>query len=212
VNFRAFWTSLRRACNRDTGEPVADQEPRSDDLALLLLVLRCQAGDGAAFAELMRRFGNRTFGYLRGLIGNAAEDLQQDVWLAVYRSISALSNPHAFRTWLFRTTRHRAIDFLRRQRRERELLVDADVQALESVADGDAVSGIAEHASDERESLLDGVLAEAQLSSLSPLHREVLPLRFRDGMSYAEIAPLSDVRSGRCALGSTTRNVGFTND
>jgi RNA polymerase sigma-70 factor, ECF subfamily len=147
-----------------------------------------RAGDGAAFAELMRRFGNRTFGYLRGLIGNAAEDLQQDVWLAVYRSISALSNPRAFRTWLFRTTRHRAIDFLRRQRRERELLVDADVQALESVADGDAVSGIAEHASDERESLLDGVLAEAQLSSLSPLHREVLLLRFRDGMSYAEIA------------------------
>ncbi|MEP6574093.1 MAG: sigma factor, partial [Gemmatimonadota bacterium] len=89
----------------------------TEDLRLYLLVLRCQAGDEQAFARLFAWFGPRTLVLLRGMVNDEAEDVQQEVWLSVYRQLSTLSNPRAFRTWLFRTTRHRAIDCLRRQRR-----------------------------------------------------------------------------------------------
>ena len=104
-----------------------------DELRLHLLVLRCQAGDDRAFAELHGRFAGPSLRYLKGLVDEDAEDVHQELWLTVYRGIRGLSNPRAFRTWLFQATRHRAIDALRRRKREPDLLQDV---ALDMVADG----------------------------------------------------------------------------
>ena len=149
-----------------------------DPIALHLLVLRCQAGDERAFAALMGRFGPRTLGYLAGLVGDAAEDVQQEVWLAVYRGIGALANPGGFRTWLFRTTRHRAIDWLRREKRERELLAEAAAEAVQ----------VAEPVTEDADPGLDSPGMRDALSRLAPVHREVLLLRYVQDLPYVEIA------------------------
>ena len=150
----------------------------TDELRLHLLVLRCQAGDEQAFGRLVGLFGGRTLRYLRGLVGDAAEDVQQEVWLGVYRRIGTLANPRAFRTWLFQSTRHRAIDYLRSRKRERELLTD-----IATAVD------IPEHGDREMDDApVDAEALDAALALLSPVHREALLLRYRDGMSYAEIA------------------------
>lgn len=153
---------------------------REDDLRLQLLVLRCQAGDERAFARLLDEFGPRTLRYLRGLVGDDAEDVHQEVWLAVYRSIATLARPQAFRTFLFSTTRRRAIDQLRRLRREQTLLADA--------LDG---AGEAHDAPDDAPPRLDGDGVEQLLATLPVTQREVLLLRYRDGMSYSEIAVIT---------------------
>lgn len=146
----------------------------NEELRLHLLVLRCQTGDETAFALLFEEFGGRTHRYLRGLLGDDADDAQQEVWLSVYRAISTLANPAVFRTWLFSTTRRRALDQLRKRKREAELLVD--------VSDGvDVADDTTDHAP-----LADGL--ERVLEELPRLQREVLLLRFRDDLSYAEIA------------------------
>lgn len=150
---------------------------------LHLLVLRCQAGDERAFARLFELFADRSLRYLRGLVGDAADDVQQEVWLGVYRSIASLGNPGAFRTWLFSTTRHRALDYVRRQKRERELLEDVAEEMREATDDS---------ALDAR---TDAALDSA-MSQLSPIHREVLLLRYRDDMSYGEIALVLGVPMG----------------
>lgn len=167
---------------------------RSDErgeLRLYFLVLRCQVGDERAFAQLLDWFAERTLAYLEGLVGEDAEDVQQEVWLSVFRGIRTLHNPRAFRTWLFRTTRHHAIDFLRRRKRQQRLL---ELLARETV---DLVS---EEARVERDITLDGAFLDAAMSELSPTHREVMLLRFRDDLSYAEIAmvvgcPIGTVRT-----------------
>ena len=158
---------------------MGENDPGSvDAVRLYLLVLRCQAGDERAFRELFDRFGRRTLGYLNGLVGDAAEDVHQEVWLAVYRGIGALSNPRAFRTWLFRTTRHRAVDHLRRQRRERELIADAAAELPESTGPAD----------ESGDAALDVDALAPALAALPPTQREVLLLRHQHGMTYAEIA------------------------
>ena len=157
-----------------------------DELRLHLQVLRCQAGDERAFAALFGRFAARTLRYLRGLVDDAAEDVQQEVWLAVYRGIASLSDPRAFRTWLYRTTRHRAVDFLRRRRRERELVADV---AGEVAAEGAAATDPDDDPLAPTEEVpLDAGALHAALAALPPVQREVLVLRYQDGLGYAEIA------------------------
>ena len=161
------------------------------EVRLHLVVLRSQAGDERAFGQLLDWFGDRTLTYLEGLIGrDDAEDVHQEVWLSVYRGIRTLHNPNAFRTWLFRATRHHAIDFLRRCKREQRLLELAAVEAR-----------VSEHDLQHQDPEIDpDVVLDAVLSELSPAHREVMLLRFRDELSYAEIAmvvgcPVGTVRT-----------------
>jgi RNA polymerase sigma-70 factor (ECF subfamily) len=161
------------------------------ELRLHILVLRCQTGDERAFAELLDWFGDRTLRYLESLVGPDAEDVQQDVWLAVYRSLRSLRDPRTFRTWLFRTTRHHAIDFLRRRKRQQRLL---ELVALT----GDETEPPA--VEEDTTMVVDKAALHAALERLSPAHQEVLLLRFRDGMSYAQIAsvvgcPIGTVRT-----------------
>lgn len=162
------------------------------ELALQLLILRCQSGDERAFERLFEQFADRTHRYLRGLVGDSADDVQQEVWLAVYRGIARLAAPHAFRTWLFRTTRHRALDFLRSRKREKELLSDTDVAAVEEF--------VAAPESDPS----DTELAWEQLDALSAAHREVLLLRYRDDMSYEQIALVTG-----CSIGTIRSRLHF---
>ena len=165
---------------------MADTNPAaSDDLRQHLLVLRCQAGDETAFARLYEWFGQRTLRYLVGLVDDDADDVQQEVWLAVYRGLRHLSNPRAFRTWLFQTTRHRAIDFLRRRRREHALL---DVAGAELLAAGGEA---------EPDPAGDAESLAGRMASLPPAQREVLVLRYQNDLSYAEIALVAG-----CSIGT----------
>jgi len=168
-----------------------------DALRLHLLVLRCQAGDERAFARLMDHFADKTLRYLGGLIGDGAEDVNQEVWLTVYRRIATLTDPRRFRTWLYRTTRHRAIDHLRTQRRERDLFEDAD--AVDNLPAAD----VALDPASEVPALED------LLHDLAPIHREVLLLRYRDELSYAEIALVAGCSVGtvRSRLHYATRQL-----
>lgn len=155
---------------------------RGSQLRLRILVIRCQAGDEGAFAALFDRFGAATRRYLAGLVGDGADDVDQELWLTVYRRIGELADPGAFRMWLFRSARHRAIDWLRKQRREQELFTDA---GTDDVASRDA-------APDD----LAGLDLEQAVAALSPLHREVILLRYRDDLSYGEIALVVGVKLG----------------
>src|SRR5262249_60009676 len=92
-------------------------DPR-DWLYERVLVLRCQGGDGDAFAELVERYQPRLRYYLRKMIreAHAAEDALQDVWLDVFRSVPRLAEAGAFRAWLYRVARDRAFRELRKRR------------------------------------------------------------------------------------------------
>jgi len=75
-----------------------------------LLILRCQAGDHAALAELIARYSPGLRFFLRNLADqpSAADDLLQETWFDVYRKINHLQNPDAFAAWLYRIARDKA--------------------------------------------------------------------------------------------------------
>lgn len=157
-----------------------------DSATLTVLVLRAQAGDERAFAQLFKTFRGRTLAYLRGLVEEDAEDVLQEVWLAIYRGLGSLAEPGAFRTWIYRVTRHRAIDQLRRRKRTSGLFVDEEL-----------AQDVADPRTEEQGSEL---WTDDFLRDLPALQREVVLLRYRDDLNYAEIAsivgcPVGTVRS-----------------
>jgi RNA polymerase sigma-70 factor (ECF subfamily) len=152
-----------------------------------LLILRCQAGDGLAFAELFDRYGPRLQYYLRKLAGDALEmdDLLQEVWFDVFRALPKLADPGAFPAWLYRVARDRAFRHLRRRRPPCEPV------AAHELADRDV-----EFTAD------DVAWVHSALDRLPPEHREVLVLRFLEGMAYGDVAQVVG-----CALGTVKSRI-----
>ena len=142
-----------------------------------LLVVRAQAGDEAAFAELVERFSPRLRYFLRKMLASpdGAEDALQDLWLDVFRGLSRLGDPQALVAWLYRIGRDKAYARLRKARRL-ELPLDESHAEVPVAND------------DEEFSAEDAVGIHAALDELAAEQREVLVLRFLEEMSYEEIA------------------------
>lgn len=159
-----------------------------DRLSERVLVLRCQAGDDAAFEQLVVEFSPRLRYFLRRVMREAdcTEDVLQDVWIQVFRGLRTLADAGAFRSWLYRIARDRAYREFRKRSPPIQLPQDLDV-AIES----DFGSDIPLESIEQIHVALDQLVQE---------HREVLVLRFLEDMSYVDIAkvtgcPLGTVRS-----------------
>jgi RNA polymerase sigma-70 factor (ECF subfamily) len=148
------------------------------------LVIRCQARDDAAFEELVEMFQKRISYYVERLVGDRhdADDVVQDVWVDVYRSISRLRSPGAFRVWLYRIARDKVYSMFRSRSRWMKPVDDAEIPA-----DGPEEPAFS---ADDAARIHEG------LEKLQPPQREVLVLRFIEDMSYEEIAGATGCRLG----------------
>ncbi|GAA4998557.1 RNA polymerase sigma factor [Streptomyces siamensis] len=130
-------------------------------------VARAQDGDETAFAIAYRIVQPRLLGYLRGLVGEDAEDVASDAWLEIARDLGRFTGDGAgFRGWTATIARHRALDHLRRLRTrprsgatEQEVLNLPDPhtthdQALESLSTARALGLIRELPQDQAEAVL----------------------------------------------------------
>jgi RNA polymerase sigma-70 factor, ECF subfamily len=139
-------------------------DPASD---LAELVDAAAAGDETAFRMLYREVQPRLLRYLRGLVGEDAEDVASETWLQIARDIrSYRSEGVGFRGWAATIARNRALDHLRyRQRRPTvpaaaEHFVDlagfddTESRAMEAVAMHTAIEWIATLPRDQAEAIL----------------------------------------------------------
>ncbi|CAM5700345.1 RNA polymerase sigma factor [Streptomyces fumanus] len=130
-------------------------------------VARAQEGDEAAFAVAYRIVQPGLLGYLRGLVGDDAEDVASDAWLEIARDLGRFRGDGAgFRGWTATIARHRALDHLRRQRvRPRGSALERDLldlpgphsthdQALESLSTEAALTLIRALPRDQAEAVL----------------------------------------------------------
>ncbi|MEV5435725.1 RNA polymerase sigma factor [Streptomyces sp. NPDC052682] len=111
------------------GEPRRVQ-PHDGELAAA--VARAQEGDEAAFAVAYRLVQPGLLGYLRGLVGDDAEDVASDAWLEIARDLGRFRGDGAgFRGWTATIARHRALDHLRRRKvRPQATTLEQDVLEL----------------------------------------------------------------------------------
>jgi RNA polymerase sigma-70 factor (ECF subfamily) len=106
----------------------------------LELVRAAASGDTEAFEVLVRRHSGPVYGHALRFFGDpaTAEDVVQEVFVKVYRSLDSFKGDSKFTTWLFRVTRNQCVDTLRRTRRVPAPVdpVDVDPGDSEDVAGG----------------------------------------------------------------------------
>src|SRR5258708_21488791 len=84
------------------------------------LVRRCRAGDGAAWEEIVQTYTRRIYNlaYRFTSRADAAEDLTQEVFIRVYRSLEQYNPKQGdFQNWLMRLARNLVIDDYRKRQR-----------------------------------------------------------------------------------------------
>ena len=139
--------------------------------------------------EIVSQHSSRVFRLAYRLTGNKhdAEDLTQDVFLRVFRSLSSYS-PGTFEGWLHRITTNLFLDGARRRKRIRfDALTD---EAAERLHSGERAT---EQILDDAE--LDADVQRA-LDALAPEYRAAVVLCDIEGLTYEEVAATLGVKIG----------------
>lgn len=141
--------------------------------------VRAAQADRAAFGALYRRYLDRVYGYAFYLLGDHhdAEDATERTFLAALDAIGRFRDEGAtFRSWLFRIAHNQVANALRSRSRRRTAPLDG---IADPIADADPAR--------DADAADDAHRVRAALAELSEDRRQVVVLRFVDGLSAREI-------------------------
>lgn len=151
-------------------------------------VSAARRGDEDAFRTLYRDVNPRLLRYVRGLVGDDAEDVTAEAWLRIARDIGSFDGDGAaFRAWAATIARHRAFDHLRYRRRR-----PASGGSVEELVDLPALD-------DTETTALDAVATQTAVALLARLPREqaeIILLRVVVGLDAKTVARILGKRVG----------------
>jgi RNA polymerase sigma-70 factor, ECF subfamily len=165
------------------------------------LVRRCLAGDSSAWEEIVRLHNRRVYNLCYRFTNSPedAQDLTQDVFIRVYRTLASYSVAKgAFTTWLTTLTRNLLVDHFRRSKQERITdSIDAGLREEEdSLSLGDRLQDPGPTPDDRLASKETQKVVQQALRRLSPELREAVILRDLQDFDYKEIAQVLRVPEG----------------
>ncbi len=149
------------------------------------LLRSAQAGDKAAFSELVRLYQSRMRSYCFSMVRNeaVAEEAAQEVFLKAYKNLRGFRNDSKFSTWLYRIANNHCIDLARRKKIASFFsFFDKDQQPIRAYEERSAVQADVAIATDSKLAL------EKLLAALPSSYRSILVLREAHGLSYQELA------------------------
>lgn len=179
---------------KGTAEALAAENAAAD----AVLVARCQAGDSAAFGELVTQYRNKVFATIYNVTRNEQDawDLSQEAFLKAWRNMAHFRGQSSFFTWLYRIAMNITIDRLRRKQIEGSVEFD-ETLGLHDIEPGSATTPRSVPApSQNLQNKEIQVRIEAAIAKLPPDHRLVIVLREIDGLSYEEIATAAECSVG----------------
>lgn len=148
------------------------------------LIERCLGGDQDAWEAIVRQNWRKVFNVAYKFVGRheEAEDLTQDIFLKIFRSLETFDRRANFQTWLISVSRNLCIDYYRSVRKERET-IDRQVTAEEV---GPVSSDAGPLAALEQRDL--AALLRRALQTLPDSLRTAVMMRDIQELSYQEIA------------------------
>jgi RNA polymerase sigma-70 factor (ECF subfamily) len=151
------------------------------------LIESFRKGDEKAFEEIVRRYHRQVANIIYLTLGNREEvdDLSQEVFVRVFRSLERFEYDSSLYSWIYRIAVNLCIDEIRKKKIRKLIPLDF---LTEKKLEGEKKSKTVVTASDhllqkEKEEVIRGALGK-----LSPIHRTVILLREYQDLSYGEIA------------------------
>jgi|CXWL01.1.fsa_nt_gi RNA polymerase sigma-70 factor (ECF subfamily) len=166
------------------------------------LAVAARRGSADAFRRLVEAYQRPVFTLLARMVRDRelAEDLAQEAFVKAYRALGSYDPGLKFSSWLFKIAHNTAIDHLRKKP-----LATVPLQASPDDDDGgDLLAVLADPDAETPEGFALradlGRALERALATLRTEYREVMVLRFQEGLAYEEIAevlalPLGTVKT-----------------
>lgn len=159
------------------------------------LAVQAAGGSADAFHELVRRFERPVLSLIVRMVGDPtiAEDLAQETFVKAFRYLDRYDPKRKLASWLFKIAHNTTLDHLRRKHPE-----TVPLEAGDGTEDTWEVLAAPETTEPDRlvESGEAMAALEEALRALAPRYREILLLRFREGLAYQEIADVIGVPMG----------------
>lgn len=161
---------------------------------VLLEKIRC--GDESGFEQLVKENTSKVVSLAWRLVGNReeAEDLAQEAFIRLHKSLPTFRGDSRISTWLYRTTTRLAIDHLRRERIKRRLFFfrqdNESIDPVELAADPLSHPGRELQAKEAMRSL------RKSMDKLSPRQQVIFNLRHYEGLPLKEIAEHLGLETG----------------
>ncbi|MDE3165650.1 MAG: sigma-70 family RNA polymerase sigma factor [Acidobacteriota bacterium] len=153
-----------------------------------LLVQRAQAGDEAAFREIVERYQSKVFSIIHGIVRqkNDVEDIAQQVFAKVYLSLRSFDFRSTLITWIYKITVNECFDYLRK-RKVRKLVYESDMSEDE-VRRVENSEPVVDRQVPMDESLASRDYVVKLLARVSDEERMLLIMKEVDGFSVEELA------------------------
>lgn len=171
---------------RKSNRAIPDSSSYQSEMEMMAAIAR---GDEMAFGQLYYLYSKPAYNYILRLLYDPeiAEDILQEVFLAVWKSARGFKGNSQVKTWIFRIAHNQAVSWLRKHKQHVKI---------------DAVTGLSMGETPEQEMMEKMKYQEVQksLEMLSEKHRAVIELAFAFDMNYAEISevlgcPIGTVKS-----------------
>jgi RNA polymerase sigma-70 factor (ECF subfamily) len=153
------------------------------------LIAGCRAGNHDALNALAKRYHAAVLRVCVSLVGSRdVDDLVQDIFIKVLRRLNTFEGRSSLFTWIYEITVNHCRDELRRRQRRRWFsLQNLPPETVEQIPTGETLASDRLEADELRQHL------HRALNQLEPKYRELVVLRDLEGLSYEEIAKISQI-------------------
>ena len=160
------------------------------------LVERALAGSDDAYREIVRLYERPVLSLIVRMVHDPvlAEDLAQETFVKAFRNLRRYDPRRRMASWLFKIAHHTTLDNLRRKALDTVPLEMSDGSGEESWEVLEAPASLLPDRRAESAELLAAL--EQAIARLRPNYREILLLRFREGLAYQEIADVTGLPMG----------------
>ncbi len=170
-------------------------------LAERLLIGRLKERDPSAFDEIVRRYGDKVFSLIYRMLGNRqeAEDVAQEVFITVFKTVDSFRGEAKFSTWLLRIAANQSknrIKYLARRPADGGELDDAAHPGTPGGTPGPVAHAQIESPDRMLEAAEMERLMQAAIAELDEEHRLLVILRDVEEMSYQEIGEITGLPEG----------------
>jgi RNA polymerase sigma-70 factor (ECF subfamily) len=174
---------------------ISTPSTKGRDDSQINLVKRAQAGDEQAFATLFQQHKNRVYSVCLLMTKDVAEaeDLTQEAFLQVFRTVSSFRGDAAFSTWLYRVAVNTVLMKLRRRKSPPTVSLDEPVNSESPSLHRDFGKS-----DPELTGVVDRIALRRALQELPEGCRTIFSLHEVEGYQHHEIAELLD-----CSIGNS---------
>lgn len=159
------------------------------------LVKRLKTGDQLAFTQIVDLYQEQVVNTCMGMVHNLqdAEDLSQDVFIEVFKSIHQFNGESKFSTWLYRIAISKSLNLIRSRKRQKRAAFFKSLVGLEKLENLSMGNNSFNHPGVNIENQEKAKLLFAKINELPEKQRVVFTLCKLEELSYKEVAEITEL-------------------